>query len=179
MKAIETVYRGTLFRSRLEARWAEFFDHIGVVWQYEPEGYTHGDIRYLPDFWLALVRSRGAGGGVFFEVKASSPTEGERHKARMLAQGSARPVIIATRSPDPRDVESLDEYIWLDRCEQVDTGLQFARCDNCGQCDIGFYASDEPACPCARGTFNPFNTALVSARAEFPNYGRWEVGRAA
>ena len=32
IKAIETSYKGYLFRSRLEARWAVFFDALGLVW---------------------------------------------------------------------------------------------------------------------------------------------------
>lgn len=55
IKAIETRYKGYRFRSRLEARWAVFFDHLGVRWQYEPEGFDlskHGLGYYLPDFFL-------------------------------------------------------------------------------------------------------------------------------
>ncbi len=37
--AIETHYAGCRFRSRLEARWAVFFDAIGIEWQYEPQGF--------------------------------------------------------------------------------------------------------------------------------------------
>lgn len=48
MKAIATTYRGTRFRSRLESRWAAFFDLLGFEWQYEPF-----DARgYIPDFLL-------------------------------------------------------------------------------------------------------------------------------
>lgn len=35
-KAHETEYAGVLFRSRLEATWAAFFDLIGWEWEYEP-----------------------------------------------------------------------------------------------------------------------------------------------
>ncbi len=42
MKAIETIYNGYEFRSRLEARWAVFFDTLGVKWEYEPEHYDLG-----------------------------------------------------------------------------------------------------------------------------------------
>lgn len=51
MNAIETFYRGYRFRSRLEARWAVFFDSVEIPWRYEEEGFVgpHGD-RYLPDF---------------------------------------------------------------------------------------------------------------------------------
>jgi hypothetical protein len=57
--AIETAYKGCRFRSRLEARWAVFFDALGIEWQYEPEGFEvvygpdSADVhRYLPDFYL-------------------------------------------------------------------------------------------------------------------------------
>lgn len=50
---IETVYKGYRFRSRLEARWAVFFDAMGMPYQYEKEGYDLKEAGwYLPDFWL-------------------------------------------------------------------------------------------------------------------------------
>ena len=51
IRAIETVYNGYKFRSRLEAKWAVFFDAVGIKYQYEIEGYEMDDIRYLPDFY--------------------------------------------------------------------------------------------------------------------------------
>jgi hypothetical protein len=66
---IETAYAGHLFRSRLEARWAVFMDHLGVQWRYEPQGYVVGTgedtERYLPDFRLPEV-------GVWVEVKGAA-----------------------------------------------------------------------------------------------------------
>lgn len=35
-KAHPTTYAGVRFRSRLEARWAAFFDVVGWKWEYEP-----------------------------------------------------------------------------------------------------------------------------------------------
>ena len=53
LSPVQTEYKGYLFRSRLEARWAVFFDSLGVRWEYESEGYDLGDgIQYLPDFLL-------------------------------------------------------------------------------------------------------------------------------
>lgn len=52
IKAIETQYKGYLFRSRLEARWAVFFDSLRIRWEYEKEGFDISGIRYLPDFYL-------------------------------------------------------------------------------------------------------------------------------
>lgn len=48
IKAIPTTYNGQRFRSRLEARWAAFFDLCSWRWSYEPQDF-HG---YIPDFAL-------------------------------------------------------------------------------------------------------------------------------
>ena len=50
--AIETIYDGHRFRSRLEARWAVFFNEMNIPWLYEPEGFQVGKWKYLPDFYL-------------------------------------------------------------------------------------------------------------------------------
>jgi hypothetical protein len=48
--AIPTVYMGTLFRSRLEARWAALFDLLDIEWDYEPF-----DLKgYVPDLLIQL-----------------------------------------------------------------------------------------------------------------------------
>lgn len=63
IKPIETYYNGYKFRSRLEARWAVFFDACGISYQYEPEGITLSDgTWYLPDFYLPQIHC-------YFEVK--------------------------------------------------------------------------------------------------------------
>jgi hypothetical protein len=63
---IPTRYKGYHFRSRLEARWAVFFDALGLKWQYEVEGFTlPSGTRYLPDFCV-----QGPGGyRYWYEVK--------------------------------------------------------------------------------------------------------------
>jgi hypothetical protein len=67
LKAIETKYKGCRFRSRLEARWAVFFDAIGIEWEYEKEGYKLPSGWYLPDFWLPETKT-------WVEVKPELPT---------------------------------------------------------------------------------------------------------
>lgn len=60
IKAIETEYNGYRFRSRLEARWAVFFDALGVKYEYEPEGFElPSGKRYLPDFRVKCYGKRG------------------------------------------------------------------------------------------------------------------------
>ena len=66
IQAIECTYAGRRFRSRREARWAILFDHLGIDWRYEPEGYClSGNVHYLPDFELHL----GSGKRQWVEVK--------------------------------------------------------------------------------------------------------------
>ena len=61
VKAIQTEYDGHLFRSRLEARWAVFFNSLGVDYEYEPEGFElPSGKRYLPDFKVKCHGTRGA-----------------------------------------------------------------------------------------------------------------------
>lgn len=43
IQPIQTSYAGHRFRSRLEARWAVFFDAMKIDWEYEPQGYTITD----------------------------------------------------------------------------------------------------------------------------------------
>jgi hypothetical protein len=60
--AIQRCYR---FRSRLEARWAVFFEHLSLRWEYEPEGFVlRNGVYYLPDFRIHL-----ADGVLWAEVK--------------------------------------------------------------------------------------------------------------
>lgn len=83
-KAIETEYKGYRFRSRLEARWAVFFDALGIQWEYEKEGYDLDGVRYLPDFWLPTFD-----GGMWAEVK---PDRGDYYKSELLCMATHRPV---------------------------------------------------------------------------------------
>ena len=74
LKAIQTEYKGYLFRSRLEARWAVFLDACGADWEYEPEGFDlGGGIQYLPDFLIHNVTIAHAyhreGCDIYIEVK--------------------------------------------------------------------------------------------------------------
>lgn len=95
IKAIETRYNGYHFRSRAEARWAVFFDAIGLHYEYEKEGYELECGRYLPDFWLPDLK-------YWFEVKGQNPTADEIIKAGFLYTGSGFPVLIAVGAPAPK-----------------------------------------------------------------------------
>lgn len=97
--AIQTHYAGHHFRSRLEARWARFFDVAGITWEYEKEGYRLPSGPYLPDFWLPRISDTKAGRdadqGVWFEVKGTEPTKHEDDLAQELAVHTNNIVLIA------------------------------------------------------------------------------------
>lgn len=77
IKPIETYYNGYRFRSRLEARWAVFFDSMGIRYKYEKEGFSLPSGPYLPDFWLPDWE-------IWFEVKGQFPTLKELHRLQDL-----------------------------------------------------------------------------------------------
>jgi hypothetical protein len=84
IKAIETVYGGYRFRSRLEARWAVFFEALGVRYDFEPQGFElersgRRATLYLPDFWLPELKC-------WVEIKPTEPSPKERAKCASLAR---------------------------------------------------------------------------------------------
>lgn len=88
IQAIETIYKGYRFRSRSEARWAVFFDALGIKYIYEPEGYVFEDgTKYLPDFYLPKVN-------MFFEVKGLELSKEDELKINKLIRYSRKNVAI-------------------------------------------------------------------------------------
>lgn len=93
-RAITTRYKGCNFRSRLEARWAVFFDHLGIRWDYEPEGFELGNgLRYLPDFWLPDWK-------IWVEVKPAEPDDVASEKALRLVMNSGFLLFMTKGNPD-------------------------------------------------------------------------------
>lgn len=94
--AKETEYKGYRFRSRLEARWAVYFDACGLKWEYEKEGFNLPDgTSYLPDFWLPQVR-------MWAEVKPDEFSVAEAKKCADLARVSGSPCIMLVGTPANR-----------------------------------------------------------------------------
>lgn len=98
IQALETQYAGHRFRSRLEARWALFFDQVGIKWEYEPEGYklSNGEC-YLPDFWLPGFNDKEK--GTYVEAK---PEGGDFTKAFQFAEDKNAFLLAAEGPPSLR-----------------------------------------------------------------------------
>ncbi len=98
MKAIDTAYKGYLFRSRLEARWAVFFDALGLKWEYEVEGYDLDGVWYLPDFLVKTPQ----GADMWVEVKREGVLEDpkfERFKKTVSEQLGCSRVFLVSGTP--------------------------------------------------------------------------------
>lgn len=75
VKPIETIYNGYRFRSRLEARWAVYFDLIGIKYNYEPNGFVLSNGKcYLPDFYLPTVEA-------YVEIKPNGISDKDLNEA--------------------------------------------------------------------------------------------------
>lgn len=126
IKAIETTYKGYRFRSRLEARWAVFFDALGIEWEYEKEGYDLGEAGwYLPDFWLPEEN-------MWAEVKPASFGDYEIKKCATLATTTGHPVLMLPGVPE------MTSYWFICPLDDDDYGF----CDVIlGHCKHNFWVS--------------------------------------
>ncbi len=95
MRPLATNYGGLRLRSRTEARWCVFMDLAGIRFNYELEGHRVGREAYLPDFMLPDL-------GAYLEVKGAEPTDQERERCRLLAQGAQAKVLLAVGPPEER-----------------------------------------------------------------------------
>jgi hypothetical protein len=154
--AIETVFDGYRFRSRLEARWAVFFKTAGIRYIYEPERFRLStDELYLPDFYLPDVNMRTTEdmGGIYVEVKPpplNFNTEEGRRLVVLLAELSdvtGKSVLLIEGMPAVWhtffSAEGDGHYeISITPCgERWDYGMRFARCYKCGRVRVqhGYY----------------------------------------
>ena len=82
IKAIETKYKGYRFRSRLEARWAVFFDTMGIEWIYEPEGFDLPGYPYDKDAQFKYYMDK------FARESPLSPAENEKLAKTLVEKGA-------------------------------------------------------------------------------------------
>lgn len=93
-----TRYKGKLFRSNLESRWAEFFDEESIDWCYEKYTFDLEGAFYTPDFYLPTQK-------VFVEVKPDIETLRHEGMPRMelLCARTKMQVVAGVGVPNTRD----------------------------------------------------------------------------
>ena len=127
MQAIETIHNGYRFRSRLEARWAVFFDALGIRYEYEKEGFEFEGYSYLPDFYLPDY-------GYFVEIKPPELTDVEYEKLRSFAANKKLLLIAGTPGEDDYTVEIPSD-------DELMNGLTYSFCKG-RKCDRLWLAGD-------------------------------------
>jgi hypothetical protein len=168
VQALETEYAGHYFRSRLEARWAVFFDALGIPWEYEAERYQLPSGKYLPDFWLPRQE-------MFYEVKGVPPTDAYRTLLEELAQGTGHRLILAVGSipsPDRFEIGEPGSEFWLEATDVLETHVMWAgwqawcQCPTCGAFDVqleGRYSSSYCGCHAESGKASAVTAAVLAA----------------
>lgn len=89
---IQTSWKGYRFRSRLEARWAVFFESLRLDWTYEPEGFSLDSGSYLPDFQIH---------GTYVEIKPNVAVTRASKLCGELSRVTGSNVILIQGKPWP------------------------------------------------------------------------------
>ncbi len=184
VKPIQTSYKGYRFRSRLEARWAVFFDALGISWEYEPEGYRVGNRQYLPDF---MVESQ-----LLVEVK---PENTFREGADVpdwprwagVARGTQRPLLAVFGPPTyPQGPTSAFRTLlfglsWMAGADVPLVQVKLGACRRCGCLGALYDDSDQFGYElwCKKGCLNekpPMETRHFTAAVEAARGARFEFG---
>ena len=149
---IETRYAGCAFRSRLEARWAVFFDVWGLKWRYEPDTFQLPSGRlYLPDFY--------ADGVGYIECKPNRDADDGKlgELAEMLSTDHMQAFVIYGEVPAPSEVTVCGLTWSSPATELIMSGTDeaeywFAQCPVCGLKGITYQGRyPRLSCPCSRG----------------------------
>jgi len=78
-------YNGHLFKKILEARWAVFFDQLGIIYQYEPQEYVFEETHYTPTFYLSQY-------DYVIDILEEEPTEEDWERAFLFAEYEGKAV---------------------------------------------------------------------------------------
>lgn len=175
LKPIETRYRGYRFRSRLEAKWAVFYDALHLNWIYEMEGFDlGGGLNYLPDFFFPDLK-------IWIEIKAERPTPIESEKADRLARAAGQSVYIFFGDiPHVSGLlETVFENAWVFYPNGAwDVSQHWCECSICGKLGIEFMGRGEHICgaQCGGAQWHTDSTPRFRAAYEKARSTRFEHG---
>ncbi len=148
MKAIETIYNGYRFRSKLEAKWAVFFDQLGIRYEYEPEAFKVDNGWYTPDFFLPNVCLRYADTiGVCLEIKPTAWEYDRPYVDRISKAANGMPLLLLPGDP----LEFVDYGYGTEGGYQVSPGwdncMIMVWCPDCCSLKFEFSEGNYMYCP--------------------------------
>lgn len=138
IKAIPAEFNGIKYKSRLEARWAVFFDALGIQSLYEYEGYQLPSSWYLPDFYIPSMNA-------WFEVKPTEFTKHEELLCKELSAATRKRVVMLSGDVTYRDTP-FNGFIRWSEDSNWDCYHLFCTCPICGKVGIEFEGRGQRVC---------------------------------
>lgn len=149
-----TLYAGTRFRSRLEARWAVFFDAIAADWTYEPRFPELTGLSYQPDFlletpsWVVEVKPWPGDPNDWSGLATYLNRVGDDDRYAAVARLLSTRMLLLIGMPGHWEQGQLTGYgsvaIGWDKNEPVRALLEWAECPKCDR--ISLWPDGMPLC---------------------------------
>jgi hypothetical protein len=190
-----TWYNNYYFRSKLEAKWAVFFDSMKIRWTYEPEAFVCEDkSQYTPDFFLSDAIFRNGtkwisgddfdgkdavheklNPGIYIEIKPISYDTDEHYEKRIVSSGIS-PLILLVGDPIEAIID-IHSYHNENKNIQLSPGwdncMIFMYCLKCKTLKFDFDEGNYYDCPiCGRSI--PYTDPQISNAAEFARNFRFQ-----
>ncbi len=151
--SMPTKWNGITFRSRLEARWAVFFDSLkpSIEYLYEPELIQTPWGPYLPDFYLPAINT-------FWIVKGQPIEKDEIEKVFWIGERGFGVCIHEGQIPIGLDHEYMDHrsaaggYLFHGYVDEDSNGANwdntavFCQCHQCGKYGVEFDGRTDRIC---------------------------------
>lgn len=175
MNAIPTLYDGHQFRSKLEARWAVFFNELEVKYEYEPEAFICADgSQYTPDFFLpdTFLRDKDSK-GVYVEIKPDifDSREYAEYLLRIASALDGSNFVLLSGDPLHLVRYAYDKHYYAEnKSEQIqpwwDNEMVLMFCEKCNILKVEFNEGNYFNCPvCGNDTWDhPIRKAALVAR---------------
>ena len=138
IKPKKTKYGLNIFESVLEARWAVFFDCLGINYIYEPECAEVETgcriVHHKPDFLLPELRK-------YIEIKPSKPYRKENIKAAGWSKYIGDIIILFNLNPPSEKVENGWLFSYEEPCctPIIFEDIWWGECPRCGHIDLEEY----------------------------------------
>jgi hypothetical protein len=165
-----TWYNNYYFRSKLEAKWAVFFDLMKIKWEYEPEPFTCDDgSQYTPDFYLPKTYLRNTK-GVYVEIKPEGFNE-LGYNQRIASSLKNSQLIVLYGDPiraiiDVHTRNNSNEQL----CPWWDDYMVFMYCDSCNTSKFEFNEGNYYFCPVCKSPTEITSTAISHAAEVARNF---------
>jgi hypothetical protein len=160
---LEVIYKDHRFQSTLEAKWAVFFDTLGISFECKKEVFVYDDQPYCPTFWLPEQKC-------WVDVRAERSGNEVDARAMKLASVTRQLVYLffgEVPLPEPTDGkgECIDAYFWDEDEVRYDKPYWWCECFSCHSVGICFNGWTErlPCCHAERRLPNLASPRLIEA----------------